>query len=383
MVITRAEAALAFTHVLDNVLVHPVHLKSALVRDGINNIFDLLTIQDTDIDDLQYENTDSEYEKATLHPVLKHDKQLLRAFHDYVVYCHNQGTPIGDKWTSITASDFGTFCTSVAHLSTFTSTPMITLESPLPVTSSPSYSPDESDYPTLMDEKTNDLLHHSFVIQAESHDSNDVLNLKNQESMIKENIDLILVEQKLNCYDCESELEVLDHPSMIDKDAAEIMTDINAESLLYPADTANSHDDKDINPQVKVHSEDSYDALVLGLLVDGEFVKDFGILMANGTKMNDICCEILDTAYNKRILKVHYKRGISDRGDAQSNDCQYQFSTIKHHVCVTIKFNNCSCFEAIVPSLMWRIVQVIKLFKMRKKKYAFQPSVHIHRFGNK
>ena len=58
MVITRSEAKAAFDHVLDTVLDRygSKDLKEALVKEGFVEIFQVLTIQDVDIQSLVYQD---------------------------------------------------------------------------------------------------------------------------------------------------------------------------------------------------------------------------------------------------------------------------------------------------------------------------------------
>ena len=58
MVITRTEAKAAFDHVLDTVLDRygSKDLKEALVKEGFVDIFQVLTIEDADIESLVYQD---------------------------------------------------------------------------------------------------------------------------------------------------------------------------------------------------------------------------------------------------------------------------------------------------------------------------------------
>jgi hypothetical protein len=57
---TRAEAKEAFNHILDKFLDRgdTSSVKSALIEDGITDIFDIVTILDKVIDSLAYEDPD-------------------------------------------------------------------------------------------------------------------------------------------------------------------------------------------------------------------------------------------------------------------------------------------------------------------------------------
>ena len=86
---TRAEATVAFNHVLDIVLDRgdTSSLKTSLLAEGITNIFDLNTISDDVIEALIYEDT---ADKGKFYPVKKGDKMLLRCFLAYKLYLESE-----------------------------------------------------------------------------------------------------------------------------------------------------------------------------------------------------------------------------------------------------------------------------------------------------
>ena len=114
MVFSRAQAKTAFNHILDEVLGRGDNsaLKTSLIMDGIEDIFGLASIDLSTINELHH--TDASGQRV---PVPKGDKSLVRIFRDYIVHCHNSGTPIDDQWTSITQDAFDAFRVDPIYLS--------------------------------------------------------------------------------------------------------------------------------------------------------------------------------------------------------------------------------------------------------------------------
>ena len=92
MGLTRSEGTAVFNHVLDNVLGQDdtSPLKQSLLATGVENIFDLRTMDDCHIDTLMYNKSDTE---ANVH-VKDSDKDLLRAFIFYIDYASANGNPL-------------------------------------------------------------------------------------------------------------------------------------------------------------------------------------------------------------------------------------------------------------------------------------------------
>jgi len=80
--LTRSEAKTAFNHVLDHVLGQDdsSFLKSSLAHEGIDDIFDFITLTDDVIDSLVYKDTN---DSGTFLPVRKGDKMLVKCFLAY------------------------------------------------------------------------------------------------------------------------------------------------------------------------------------------------------------------------------------------------------------------------------------------------------------
>jgi hypothetical protein len=101
--LTRQQSKDAFKHILEVILQFqpndPLYL--ALDAPGYDDIRQLITMSFEDIDALTYIN-------ASQHqvPVASYDRAMLCILKAYHLHRVNQGDPIGDAWTSITAHQF-------------------------------------------------------------------------------------------------------------------------------------------------------------------------------------------------------------------------------------------------------------------------------------
>jgi hypothetical protein len=79
MVLTRSEAKAAFNHILDVVLGRGDNssFQSALLEEGVDDIFALSTLTNKAIDKLQFKDPDN---NNALTPIKLADKMLLRCF---------------------------------------------------------------------------------------------------------------------------------------------------------------------------------------------------------------------------------------------------------------------------------------------------------------
>ena len=104
--LTRSEAKTAFNHVLDNVLGRDdsSFLKSSLGNEGIEDIFDFVTLTDDTIDTLVYEDINN---AGAFLPVRKGDKMLVKCFLAYNLYLQNQGDE--SNFGTILQADFDNF----------------------------------------------------------------------------------------------------------------------------------------------------------------------------------------------------------------------------------------------------------------------------------
>ena len=181
---TRSDGKAAFNHVLDNVLGRgdSSELKKALLAEGIENIFDLITIEDTTIDSLTFKDTSNAGAPIT---IKKGDRNLLKCFGAYKRFLDEAAGDI--NYVLIMQEDFDQFrigpaCVASAAISTLsspsrTSAPIISKPAPTPAENfKRGIKRDTSVFPTLKDEKFHDLWHRSFANQARAQDVSDVID---------------------------------------------------------------------------------------------------------------------------------------------------------------------------------------------------------------
>jgi hypothetical protein len=106
MVVTRSEAKVAFDHILDEVLGRDdiTPLKTALLQEGINDMFSLINLDPHFIETLTYEDANDVTPNFT-----EGDKMLLKVFLDFIGERHINGNPIDDDWKLITQTEFEAF----------------------------------------------------------------------------------------------------------------------------------------------------------------------------------------------------------------------------------------------------------------------------------
>ena len=81
--ITRAASKVAFNHIMDNVIDN-INIKASLGLVGIDDTFGLMTLTDTDIENLTYPDIDPNVQ--TTYKLKKGEMGLLRCFIHYVYY---------------------------------------------------------------------------------------------------------------------------------------------------------------------------------------------------------------------------------------------------------------------------------------------------------
>ena len=189
MVVTRVSARAIFDHVMDQILSRngSDSLKQALVKEGYDDLFTLLSIDDDTIDELSYPDPDDATKSIDL---LRSDKAMIRLWRDYVLHREASGDPIGEDWLQVTQADFDAFRISPANIARLASTSNMNPSSfNHGGTSTLSVSKfskvdlfrkgikrDMSLFPTLKDERYNDSWHRSFVAQARAQDVDNVLD---------------------------------------------------------------------------------------------------------------------------------------------------------------------------------------------------------------
>jgi hypothetical protein len=91
--LTRSEAKAAFNHVLDTVLGrdNTSSLKLSLLHEGIDDMFDFITLTESSINSLVYEDPNK---AGSFLPVLKWDKMLVKCFLSFDQHLVSQSTPI-------------------------------------------------------------------------------------------------------------------------------------------------------------------------------------------------------------------------------------------------------------------------------------------------
>jgi hypothetical protein len=206
MVLTRSEAKVAFDHVLDNVLgrADGTPLKSALNGENITDIFQLCTLTDAVIDEMEYMD-------ANISPlpikVRLGDKMLLKIFLKFISMRHNDGSPIGDDWTQITQDEFDSFRIDPKYHALSPSQTLSSLPAGSGTRSSTSHllnpvelfrrgiKRDATLFPTLKDDKYHDIWHRSFNTQATAQAVSEVLD-KNYVPTTVDDIALFQEKQK-------------------------------------------------------------------------------------------------------------------------------------------------------------------------------------------
>ena len=187
MVVTRQEASAIFDHILDQVLSRygSGDLKAALAREGFNDLFTLMSIDDDTIDDLEYPDPNDATKTI---PVRRSDKATVKLWREYVLHRNTSSDPIGDNWLQVTQAQFDEFRISPASIGRFSSTSVVapTHTGRIRTSSSSKFSKadlfrkgikrDPSLFPTLKDEKFNDSWHRSFMTQARAQDVDKVLD---------------------------------------------------------------------------------------------------------------------------------------------------------------------------------------------------------------
>ncbi len=168
-------------HVVTVVLKQPKDgpLAKALDRERISEIFDLLSLSQTDCDDLRYLQVDGS--EASLSICLKGMLKLLKLFTAYYVA---EGHPIND-WTQVTKKDFDDFRSSDACITATEKDNNIVLSTPsmgipkkkdLLSDFKKGIKRDASLFNVLKDPKQWDSCHQSTLAQAQAQDVSDVLN---------------------------------------------------------------------------------------------------------------------------------------------------------------------------------------------------------------
>ena len=175
---SRRQSTAALQHIYDNVFCVPPEspLVSALNRESINNVTDLLSMGPDDVDALLYEL--NEGGSTTLRPLARGLRRLITVLQEFTDWRSAGGKPIGNDWASVTQEEFDEFRTSPALIGKIIGKPPFTRSTPH-VTPSPSSSKstdlvlqdwgvkhDPILFPTLKDEKYSDSQYRAMRPQA-------------------------------------------------------------------------------------------------------------------------------------------------------------------------------------------------------------------------
>ena len=184
MPLTHEQGQAAFTHIVETVLASPATspLTQAFKQAGFNNIRNILTICDRDIDTLDYRDG------TAFAPLQLGYRGKLRAFLAFVDHSMGSNAPIDDAWTEITLDEFDTYRTSPEYMSTLGHTGRQTISAPhvATITGTHTRNPivdfnkgidrDSSQFSMLKDEKQWDQWQRSTMAQARAQGVADVLN---------------------------------------------------------------------------------------------------------------------------------------------------------------------------------------------------------------
>jgi Reverse transcriptase (RNA-dependent DNA polymerase) len=190
MVLTRLEAKAAFTHVLDTVLGRGdgTQLKTALTRDGFEDIFAFSNMSQQDIDHLGFPDPN---DASIILPINRGDIGLVQCFIDFILHKEQSGSPI-DDWTALQASEFDAFRISPVYIAARRNPTAPAMGGSAPTATAPAtptsrslssveifrrgIKRDPTLFPTLKDEKFNDNWHRSFETQARAQGVHQVLD---------------------------------------------------------------------------------------------------------------------------------------------------------------------------------------------------------------
>ena len=193
MVFTRQEAKAAFQHVLDNVLGKDDSspLKQAIVAEGFEDVFTMMTMDDTIIDTLVYDKSPTEINVA----VSRGEKTLAKGIQAYVRYLIANGNPLSEAvdWMALTQQDFDLFRVKMTPVGTGMTTVGPLNPAGSQATSAGTWNPNTHRYTpadnfhrgikqdtnlieVLKEEKFNDTWHRTFYTQARAQDLMEVLD---------------------------------------------------------------------------------------------------------------------------------------------------------------------------------------------------------------
>jgi hypothetical protein len=205
VVLTRTEAMVVDNHILDNILGRNDEspLKQSLDYDGIENIFNLISMDKESINTLQYKASKAD---SSLTNIEKDDICLIKCFAAYYQSLVKSGEEV--DWLNVTEAYIGAFCTSplfqlYLQLSSSSSSAASAASVP-PKSDQLSHAAlfrrdikkDSTVFPTLKDEKFHEDWHRSLINQARAQYVSDVIELS-YVPVIAEEMEIIEDKQKL------------------------------------------------------------------------------------------------------------------------------------------------------------------------------------------
>jgi len=180
---TQTQLKAALTHVIEEVFGfkdqdHP--LRKALTAEGIDTLYDMLTMPTTDIDALAYDDSGTE------RPVPKGYRNLIKVYKDYVIHCDGQGSTITDH-TQVSKLEFDQFRGNPAYIAGGSSKLSAVVPAPSQTQPHTSHASDIDNYkkgikrdptsfPTLKDECYQDSWHKKFVTVISAQDLDNVID---------------------------------------------------------------------------------------------------------------------------------------------------------------------------------------------------------------
>ena len=352
---TRQQAADPLPHLLDNVFaLGPTStLRQALSHEGIDNIYSLLALTETDIDQLEYTLTDAAG-NATLRPLERGHRSLLHALHGFVVHRNNHSIPIGfQDWTSVTADEFNQYRLSADFILYNNSRAPAMKVSPVPnrnhdpvdifkhgIKCDPTYKLDDAPFPSETYKTDDASFHHSeshtkkgYFVGITEHVGHavtyQILTDDTNKIIFRSNVRSALDPHAPNLHLTSSDGESHDLTSFIKSKKDDQDSEIGSMPVVTPADLSGQTFlmDKQENGQchrariVEATSSPSWKGLIFNAMVEwenGEITPEpLSIIAAN----DPVTCAIY--AHDNNLLKL---KGTSEISFHQSYDLSSQES---------------------------------------------------------
>jgi len=173
MPLTGAQSISAREHIIGTILDQQPGspLVVALTSAGIEMVFDLIILSETEIDALVYVD-----QQGIEHPLPVGHRGMLRALSEYVAHRDVSGEPVGDDWSSVTKDAFDQFRIGATYYAIHTGLNPSASRALSGTTARATRDPltdfkkgikrDTSLFPTLKDEKQWDTWRRTVIAQA-------------------------------------------------------------------------------------------------------------------------------------------------------------------------------------------------------------------------